>query len=58
MPYLLQGGFIRLRALRARKEIPDELLNHVKGCDMSEAAIETFKANIKLNGLGLLKRER
>lgn len=56
MPYQLQGRLTRLRALRVRKEIPSDLLKKVIGCDMSDSAIDTFKANMALNDLGNIKR--
>ncbi len=40
-----------LRALRFRKEFPEELIDKVIGCDMSELAIQIFKKNLKLNNL-------
>lgn len=58
MLYQHQGKITSLRALRVRKEMPDELLSKVIGCDMSETAIETFKENMKLNELGRLNRQR
>lgn len=40
-----------LRALRFRKEIPEEMIQLVKGCDLSDQAIEIFKENLILNNL-------
>lgn len=40
-----------LRALRTRKEIGNELIVSVAGCDMHTDAIASFKHNLELNGL-------
>ena len=40
-----------LRALRFRKEMPEDLIQKVIGCDLSVCAINTFKRNLILNGL-------
>ena len=40
-----------LRALRFRKELPDNLIKKVIGCDLSEIAIKIFKKNLELNNL-------
>lgn len=40
-----------LRALRFRKEIPEEMIEKVVGCDLSDQAINIFHKNIELNEL-------
>lgn len=40
-----------LRALRARIELPEQLVSHVVGCDISDDAIKNFKSNLVLNNL-------
>jgi tRNA (guanine26-N2/guanine27-N2)-dimethyltransferase len=40
-----------LRALRAKLELPDELIAKVIGCDISQDAIKNFRANLTLNKL-------
>ena len=40
-----------LRALRARLELPEQLVSQVVGCDISDDAIKNFKNNLVLNDL-------
>jgi len=40
-----------LRALRAKIELPEQLISQVVGCDISDDAIKNFKSNLVLNNL-------
>lgn len=45
------GRLIRLRALRTVSEIPDDLIQEVVACDLSETSFAIFKQNLELNQL-------
>ena len=49
---------MRLRAIRVRKEIEDELVSKITAVDLSEDAYRTIHENFRLNQLGTANQTR
>ena len=45
------GILNRLRAIRTKVEMPDDLIDQIVACDLSETSYDVFKNNLEINGL-------